>query len=99
MQDIIILLHNLTYRGRLKTGTEIDTANKRWAFGLVPISGGSAATYATNVRLTAIDADVQLMIDAGIHVCVAAGNRNHKIDIATGDDYNNIADFSILSAS
>ena len=37
------------------------------------------------------------MIDAGIHVCVAAGNRNHKIDIATGDDYNNIADFSILS--
>ena len=48
---------NLTYQGALKTGTEIDTANKRWAFGLVPISGGSAATYATNVRLTAIDAD------------------------------------------
>ena len=80
---------NLTYQGALKTGTEIDTANKRWAFGLVPISGGSAATYATNVRLTAIDADVQLMIDAGIHICVAAGNRYHKIDVSGGVDFGN----------
>lgn len=45
--------------------------------------------YTTNLRLPSVDADVQLMIDAGIHVCVAAGNRSHKIDVSTGDDYDN----------
>ena len=29
------------------------------------------------------------MIDAGIHVCIAAGNRSHKIDVSTGDDFSN----------
>ena len=80
---------NLTYQGALKTGTEIDTANKRWAFGLVPVSGGAGGTYATNVRISAVDADVQLMIDAGIHICVAAGNRYHKIDVSGGVDFGN----------
>ena len=78
---------NLTYRGDLKTGTDIDTTAKRWAFGLPPIT--SNGRFATNVRLASVDADVQLMIDAGIHVCVAAGNRSHKIDVADGDDYDN----------
>ena len=81
---------NLTYRGVVKTGAEIDSEAKRTAFGLPGVSGASVgSTYATNLRLTAIDADVQLMIDAGIHVCIAAGNRGHKIDISTGDDFAN----------
>ena len=80
---------SLTYQGVSKTGTDIDSTSKRWAFGLVPISGGSAATYVTNLRLTSIDTDVQLMIDAGIHICVAAGNRYHKIDVLGGDDFSN----------
>ena len=78
---------NLTYRGDLKTGTDIDTTAKRWAFGLPPTT--SNGRFATNLRLASVDADVQLMIDAGIHVCVAAGNRSHKIDVADGDDYDN----------
>ena len=91
-------INTIYYRGDTKTGTDIDTEGKRHGFGLAPASGASSGyTYATNLRISAVDADLQLMIDAGIHVCVAAGNRNHKIDIATGDDYNNIADFSILS--
>ena len=81
---------NLTYRGAVKTGTDIDTPAKRNAFGLYPASGAQiGATYATNLRLSSIDADVQLMIDAGIHVCIAAGNRSHKIDVSTGDDFSN----------
>ena len=81
---------NLTYRGVVKTGTDIDTPAKRNAFGLYPASGAQiGATYATNLRLSSIDADVQLMIDAGIHVCIAAGNRSHKIDVSTGDDFSN----------
>jgi subtilisin family serine protease len=31
------------------------------------------------------------MVDAGIIVCIAAGNRRHKIDIVGGDDYDNYA--------
>jgi len=80
---------NLTYQGVLKTGTDIDSSAKRNAFGLYPASGAPVSTFATNLRLTSIDADVQLMIDAGIHVCVAAGNRSHKIDVSGGDDFGN----------
>jgi hypothetical protein len=36
-----------------------------------------------------VDVDVQEMIDEGIHVCIAAGNQYHKIDIDGGDDYDN----------
>jgi plastocyanin len=81
---------NLTYRGVLKTGSEIDTEAKRWAFGLPPASGGTSGyTYTTNLRVTSADTDVQEMIDAGIHVVVAAGNRGHKIDVQSGNDFGN----------
>lgn len=81
---------NLTYRGDLKTGTDIDTEAKRWAFGLPPISGASGGfTYATNLRIGSVDTDVQELIDAGVHVCIAAGNRSHKIDVSGGDDFGN----------
>ena len=81
---------NLTYRGVLKTGTDIDSSSKRAAFGLFPKSGAAyGANYITNRRVPAVDADVQLMIDAGIHICVAAGNRSHKIDVSGGDDFDN----------
>ena len=33
---------------------------------------------------------LQDCIDAGVHVCIAAGNNSFKIDIASGDDYNNL---------
>ena len=36
-----------------------------------------------------IDAEVEDMIDAGIHVCIASGNQYYKIDVPTGLDYNN----------
>jgi len=81
---------NLTYQGVLKTGTDIDSSAKRWAFGLVPVSGASVgATYATNIRLIAVDTDLEELMDAGVHVCIAAGNRSHKIDVEAGDDYSN----------
>lgn len=81
---------NLTYRGVLKTGTDIDSAAKRWAFGLPPASGANIGRiYATNVRVPSVDVDLEELIDAGVHVCIAAGNRSHKIDVAGGDDFGN----------
>jgi len=78
---------NLTYRGVVKTGTEIDSSAKRWAFGLPPNWNGSR--YRTNVRVDSVDVDMEELIEAGVHVMVAAGNRSHKIDVVGGDDYNN----------
>jgi subtilisin family serine protease len=42
-----------------------------------------------NTRITSVDNDVQELIDAGIHVCIASGNRNLTIDVSGGPDYNN----------
>jgi subtilisin family serine protease len=81
----------MTYRGDSYTGTQIDEQNERWALGLVPASGFNGYTYAGNLRITSVDVDVQELVDAGVHVCIAAGNRYHKIDVPGGDDYDNVA--------
>jgi subtilisin family serine protease len=36
-----------------------------------------------------VDADIQELIDAGVVVCIAAGNSYQKIDKSTGVEYNN----------
>jgi len=41
------------------------------------------------VRVASVDADVQEMIDAGIHICIAAGNSLFKIDVEGGLDWDN----------
>ena len=82
---------NMTYRGLLKSGTEIDTTAKRHAFGLVPIYSYAAGRYVTNTRIASVDTDMEELIDAGVHVMVAAGNRSHKIDLPAGADYDNYA--------
>ena len=80
----------INYRGVNYTGVQIDSTTERWNLGLVPYS--SAGSFKTNVRIPSVDADIQEMIDAGIHICIAAGNRSHKIDLETGLDYNNFAE-------
>jgi len=45
------------------------------------------------VRVASVDADVQEMIDEGIHICIAAGNSYYKIEAAGGVDYDNNANF------
>ena len=40
-------------------------------------------------RFPEVDSILEEMIDAGIHVCIAAGNDGVKIDLPGGSDYNN----------
>lgn len=40
-------------------------------------------------RYTSVDTDVEEMIAAGIHVCVAAGNQNLNVSLDGDPDYNN----------
>ena len=83
---------SMTYRGQSKTDSTISTASQRESnYGLVNYYSFAYGAYVTNVRITSVDTDVEELIDEGIHVCIAAGNRRHKIDISTGVDYNNSA--------
>lgn len=55
-------------------------------YGIVPKIGG---TRKVPSQVSSVNADVEDMIDAGIHVCIAAGNDYYKADFPGSDDYNN----------
>ena len=69
------------------TGTGRDTSVG--IVGSPRYSGSTFLGYRHVNRVSSVDADVQEMIDAGIHVCIAAGNSYQKIDVPSGTDYNN----------
>jgi subtilisin family serine protease len=82
---------SLTYRGTTYSDAS-TTGNASYRFtnyGLNSSSGSPFATYIANVRIASVDTDIEEMIDAGIVVCIAAGNRATKIDVFGGLDYNN----------
>jgi len=55
---------------------------------IIPIFGAGNTTRMP-VRIASVDTDVEEMIDAGIHVCIAAGNNRFKVDVPGGPDYDN----------
>ena len=81
----------INYRGVSYTGTDINTATKREEdFGLNNnLYSFSPTSYAANSRILSIDTDIDEMIEAGIHITIAAGNRGNKCDVPGGTDYNN----------
>lgn len=86
-----------TYRGTPWTyGVDYATRDElEAATGVSPnrfISGGTPF-FRIPVRVTAVDAEIEDMITDGIHICIAAGNKYHKIDVPTGSDYNNTVTF------
>tara|TARA_R110000851_G_scaffold198669_1_gene349729 strand:+ start:1541 stop:8431 length:6891 start_codon:yes stop_codon:yes gene_type:complete len=70
------------WRGTVWTGS-----SRRTDYGMTGSYNG--LYYRHPVRIASVDTDIQELIDAGVHVCIAAGNGYHKIDISTGNDYNN----------
>ena len=76
------------YRGTswLATDTNANSSAKR-----LTNFGFQNTAYVVPVRQTWLDADIDQMIDAGIIVCIAAGNTPYKHDLTTGPDYNNYA--------
>ena len=70
------------YRGTPWTDTSRDTTK-----GMVGTLTGSS--YRFVVRVASVDVDVEELTDAGVHVCIAAGNSYQKIDVYGGDDYDN----------
>ena len=83
---------SLTYRGTSYTDTSTtgNATYRQTNYGVKNISGASYGyNYICNTRVSSVDVDVEEMISAGIVVCIAAGNRDFKIDLSTGTDYNN----------
>ena len=70
-----------SYRGTTWTGSH-SPADIHPEYGM-----GEYGTF--TFRDPATDSILEEMIDAGIHVCIAAGNDGVKIDLPGGPDYNN----------
>ena len=70
-------LNGGSYRGTNWTGSSVHPEYGMGEFG----------TF--GFRDPATDSILEEMIDAGIHVCIAAGNDGLKIDVLGGPDYNN----------
>jgi len=77
------------YRGTPWSGFAKDTSK-----GMVGALVGVG--YIHNARVPSVDADLEELIDAGVTVCVAAGNSYDKIDLPGGPDYNNYYNKLIL---
>ena len=80
------IVNNFYLQGGNYRGNNWSTANV-WSnntYGLTWYSGTTCP-----VRLTSVDDGVETLVDAGINVCISAGNENLKIDIPGGLDYNN----------
>ena len=70
--------------------------NALWAgTGVFPANGQGSRRLP--VQVVSIDAEVEDMIDDGIHVCIAGGNDYYKADVSTGDDYNNTVSFGFTT--
>ena len=74
-----------TYRGTPHTDTTRSNLRTRGING--QFRGNSI--YGFPARVASVDADIKQLTDAGIIVCIAAGNDSMKHDISTGTDYNN----------
>ena len=82
----------VTYRGGLKQGALIDTSAERLAYGWAGDGTVSAfGNYVQPYRDTAIDAEVEDMISAGVIFVHIAGNFGYKTDAPGGSDYDNFA--------
>ena len=79
------------YRGVPWTGTTPDTAK-----GMIGSYDGTGIAYPT--RVSAIDVEIQELIDAGVHVVIAAGNTFQKIDVPGGVDYDNYFSSSVYGS-
>ena len=86
-------LQSVTYRGFTynsgNDGSFSSTPNThmRNTYGIYPYLTTSG--YRAPVRVSSVDTDVDELIQAGVHICIAAGNNSFKIDLSGGDDYDN----------
>ena len=79
------------YRGLSWNYGDVGFANDNELFNTAGIvtKYGFPSSRKLNSRVASVDTDVQEMIDAGIHICIASGNKYYYIDKPNGQDYDN----------
>jgi subtilisin family serine protease len=88
--NIIASIDGTTYRGVANNDSaRADLISK----GLIGQSIGNDI-YHFPYYSASLNADVEQLIDAGIHVSVAAGNYSMKQDVVSGVDYDNVLRFT-----
>lgn len=91
----------INYRGSAKQGTLVDTSAERLAYGWAgdwtPGNFPTGGQYVQPYRDTAVDAEVEDMISAGVIYVHIAGNFGYKTDAPGGPDYDNYAYSSTAS--
>ena len=80
---------SITYRGATTASPDNSGIYRDTAKGMVGSYRSLSLGYRFGVRVASVDADVEELIDAGVHVCVSAGNSYQKIDVDGGTDYDN----------
>jgi len=70
-------------------GTSWSGSSRRTDYGMVGTFASFFYGYRYGTRVASVDADLQELIDEGVHVTIAAGNTRQKIDVLGGTDYDN----------
>lgn len=82
-----------TYRGTPWTSADVGFTNStaQWqSAGIIPAVGPNRRI---NVRVASVDADLEELIDEGVHVCIAAGNSFYYVAADGDQDWDNVANF------
>lgn len=74
------------YRGTTHTETNYHGVRQ---YGFIGSYYANIQRAYFGYKVSSEDADVEALTEAGIHVCIAAGNDYSKHDLPGGDDYNN----------
>lgn len=80
---------SITYRGTTTVSPDTTGIYRDTAKGMIGSFYSLTFGYRFGIRVASVDADVDEMIDAGIHVCIAAGNYRQRIDVPGGIDHDN----------
>ena len=89
-----ITLTGGNYRGVAHSDVQRVDLKDKGIMGEAQGTFNSKQVYGYPVHVTSVDADIQQLINAGIIVCIAAGNDYMKVDNPGGNDYNNYLDLS-----
>jgi subtilisin family serine protease len=87
-----------SYRGDSPYNNAPHTLTERVDLISKGVTGRNAGSglYQIPLVVNSTDTSVEQLTDAGIIVCIAAGNNSMKQDVENGDDYNNYVSYSGL---
>lgn len=85
------------YRGSSYSYTSQADQTLWSTYGIPGVRYGVSNDRYLSMQSAAYDVEIEEMVEAGIHVCISAGNGYVKSDVSGGTDYNNYAVFPVTT--